>query len=95
VKLQADVGIAVRGGADVARETAHVALLAGNLWKVTEAIDISREAVSLINQNCKVILYPNTLAIALSLLGLIGPVGATHISNGPASSPASSPALMR
>jgi P-type E1-E2 ATPase len=36
---QADVGIAVRGGVDVARETAHMALLEGNLWKIPQTID--------------------------------------------------------
>jgi heavy metal translocating P-type ATPase len=79
---QADVGIAVLGGAEVAQETAHVALLEGNLWKIPQAIDIARESIHLIEQNWQLIFYPNTAAIALSLLGLIGPVGATLISNG-------------
>ncbi len=78
----ADIGIAVRGGTDVARETAHVAILEGNLWKIPEAIDIAREATGLIRQNWDLIFYPNTAAIALSLVGLIGPVGATLLSNG-------------
>ena len=81
---QADVGIAVRGGVDVARETAHVALLEGNLLQIPRAIDIAREAVHLIQQNWTLIAYPNTAAILLSLPGLIGPVGATLISNGSA-----------
>jgi Cu2+-exporting ATPase len=81
---QADVGIAVRGGADVARETAHVALLEGNLWKIPQAIDIARESMHLIRQNWRFIAYPNTVAMALSLPGLIGPIGATFISNGSA-----------
>ena len=79
---QADVGIAVRGGADVARETADVALLEGNLYKIPEALEVARESVRLIHQNWNLILYPNTAAIALSLLGMIGPVGAMVISNG-------------
>ena len=81
---QADVGIAVRGGAEVAQETAHVTLLEGNLWKIPQAIDIAREATHLIEQNWQLVFYPNTAAIACSLLGLIGPVGATLISNGSA-----------
>jgi Cu2+-exporting ATPase len=79
---QADVGIAVLGGAEVAQETAHVAMLEGNLWKIPQAIDIARESIHLIEQNWQLIFFPNTAAIALSLLGLIGPVGATLISNG-------------
>jgi cation transport ATPase len=39
----------VRGSADVARETAHVALLEGNLWKIPQAIDIARKSLHLIN----------------------------------------------
>ncbi len=81
---QADAGIAVRGGADVARETAGITLLEGNLCKIPEAIDIARQAVRLIEQNWRVIAYPNSTAIALSVLGIIGPVGATLISNGSA-----------
>lgn len=80
---QADVGIAVRG-ADVARETAHIALLEGDLWQLPRAIDIARESIQLIQQNWHLIFYSNTVAIALALLGLIGPVGTTLISNGSA-----------
>jgi heavy metal translocating P-type ATPase len=79
---QANVGIAVHSGADVAHETAHVALLEGNLWKIPQAIDIARESMHLIRQNWDLIFYPSTAAIALSLPGIIGPVGATLISNG-------------
>ena len=78
----ADVGIAVRGGTDVARETAHIAILEGNLWKIPQAIDIARQAIGLVEQNWNLIFYPNTAAIALSLVGWIGPVGATLLSNG-------------
>jgi len=79
---QADVGIAVRGGADVARETAHVAFLEGNLGNIPMAIDIAREALGLIEENWNLLFYANSLAILLALPGLIGPVGATLISNG-------------
>ncbi len=79
---RADVGIAVRGGTDVARETAHVAVLEGTLWKIPQAIDIARQATGLIGQNWNLIWYPNTAAIALSLAGVLGPVGATLLSNG-------------
>ena len=72
----------MRGGTDVARETAHIAILEGNLWKIPQAIDIARQAIGLVEQNWKLIFYPNTAAIALSLVGWIGPVGATLLSNG-------------
>lgn len=81
---QADVGIAVDGGTDVAWETAHVVLLEKNLWKVPHVIDLARESLRLIRQNWNLNFYPNTAAIALSLAGVLGPVGATLISNGSA-----------
>ena len=81
---QADVGIAVLGGTDVASETAHVVLLEDNLWKIPQAIDLARESVHLIRQNWDLNFYPNTAALALSLTGLVGAVGATVISNGSA-----------
>jgi P-type Cu2+ transporter len=80
----ADVGIAVEGGTDVARETAHVMLLHGGLWKIPVAIDISREGVELIRQNWKIISIPNTLALGLATFGLLGPIGTTLLSNGSA-----------
>jgi Cu2+-exporting ATPase len=80
----ADVGIAVAGGADVAQETAQVVLLNGGLWKVPLAIEISREAMELIRQNWSIISVPNTLALGLAFVGLIGPGAATLLSNGSA-----------
>jgi Cu2+-exporting ATPase len=81
---QADVGIAVNGGTAVAQETAHVALREGNLWKIPLAIDIAREGISLVQQNWQLIVLPNTFALGLACFGLIGPIGATLISNGSA-----------
>jgi Cu2+-exporting ATPase len=59
-----------------------VALLDGNLWQIPAVIDISRRSASLIRQNWHVILYSNSLAIALALAGLAGPALTTLISNG-------------
>ncbi|HKC92419.1 MAG TPA: heavy metal translocating P-type ATPase [Nitrospira sp.] len=80
----ADVGIAVEGGTEAARETAPVVLLHGGLWKVPLAIDIGRETVALIQQNWKIISIPNTIALGLAGIGLLGPIGATLLSNGSA-----------
>ncbi len=80
----ADVGIAVEGGTEAARETAPVVLLHGGLWKVPLAIDIGRETVALIRQNWKIISIPNTFAAGLACIGLLGPIGATLLSNGSA-----------
>lgn len=82
--IQADVGIAVKGGADVAIETAHVSLLEGGLWKIPQVFDMARESMGIIQQNWAINFYPNSLAIAMALLNLIGPINTTLISNGSA-----------
>jgi heavy metal translocating P-type ATPase len=80
----ADIGMAVKGGADVAQETAHVLLLNGDLHNVTTAITLARQAVDLIQENWNIIAVPNTVALTLACLGVLGPAAATLLSNGSA-----------
>jgi heavy metal translocating P-type ATPase len=80
----ADVGIAVKGGADVAQETAHVVLMNGDLHHIPMAIELARETVDLIEENWRIISIPNTVALALACCGMLGPAGATLLSNGSA-----------
>jgi len=58
--------------------------LHGGLWKVPLAIDIGRETVALIKQNWNIIAIPNTIAAGLACIALLGPIGATLLSNGSA-----------
>ena len=80
----ADVGIAVKGGADVAQDTAQVVLLHDDLRKIPAAIELARETVALIKENWSLISVPNTIALALACGGLLGPGAATLLSNGSA-----------
>jgi Cu2+-exporting ATPase len=81
----ADIGIAMKYGADVTHESAHVVLMEDSLWKLVKAVDISRGAVSLIKQNYVIVTGLNTLALALALPGgLVSPVMTALISNGSA-----------
>jgi heavy metal translocating P-type ATPase len=81
----ADIGIAMKHGADVTHESAHVVLMEDSLWKLVKAVDISRGAVSLIKQNYAIVAGLNTLALALALPGgLVSPVTTAMISNGSA-----------
>jgi Cu2+-exporting ATPase len=81
----ADVGIAMKEGADVARETADVVLMEDNLWKLIGAIDISKNAIRLIHQNYAIIAGLNALALALAIpTGLVTPNVSTLLSNGSA-----------
>jgi Cu2+-exporting ATPase len=80
----ADIGLAVKGGADVAQESAHVVLLNGDLHSISTAITLAREAVDLIQENWNIIAVPNTVALTLACLGMLGPAAATLLSNGSA-----------
>jgi heavy metal translocating P-type ATPase len=81
----ADVGIAMKHGAQVAHESAHVVLMEDSLWKLVKAFEVSRGAVDLIRQNYAIVAGLNTLALALALPGgLISPSMTALISNGSA-----------
>lgn len=56
-----------------------------SLWKLVKAIEISQDAVGLIEQNYGIVIAPNTLALGLALPGgLVTPEIAAVISNGSA-----------
>jgi Cu2+-exporting ATPase len=81
----ADVGIAMKHGAEVAHESAHVVFMEDSLWKLVKAVEISRGAVDLIRQNYAIVAGMNTLALVLALPGgLISPAVTALISNGSA-----------
>ncbi|HVO01640.1 MAG TPA: heavy metal translocating P-type ATPase, partial [Candidatus Cybelea sp.] len=81
----ADVGIAMKHGAEVTHESADVILMEDSLWKLVKAIEISQGAVSLIRQNYAIVAALNTLALVLALPGgLITPEVTALISNGSA-----------
>jgi len=75
----------MRHGAEVTHESAHVVLMEDSLSKVVQAVEISRNATSLIKQNYAIVVGMNTVALALALpSGLISPVTTALISNGSA-----------
>jgi Cu2+-exporting ATPase len=81
----ADIGIAMKYGAEITHESAHVVLMEDSLWKLVKALDISRSAVGLIRQNYAIVAGLNTLALALALPGgLISPTVTALLSNGSA-----------
>ena len=81
----ADVGIAMKHGAQVAHESANIVLMEDNLWKLIQAIEISRSGVGLIKQNYAIVAVMNTVALLLALPGgLISPQLTAVISNGSA-----------
>lgn len=81
----ADVGIAMKHGAEVTHESADVVLMEDSLEKLVEAIEFSRGAIGLIKQNYGIVIGMNTLALGLSLpSGLVSPSVTALLSNGSA-----------
>ena len=81
----ADVGIAMRHGADIARDAADVVLMQDYMGKLIGAIDISRDAMKLIKQNVGIVTTLNAAAMGLSIpSGLVSPALTALISNGSA-----------
>jgi len=70
---QADVGLAIGTGTDVAIESADVVILQGSLLKVPEVIELSKATVINIKQNLFGAFFYNTISIPIAA-GLLYPV---------------------
>lgn len=70
---QADVGIAIGTGTDVAIESADIVILQGSLQKVSQAMALSKVTVTNIKQNLLGAFFYNTLSIPLAA-GLFYPL---------------------
>ena len=71
---QADIGIAMGAGADVAMETGGIVLIKNDLRDVVTAIELSRATMRKIRQNFVWALGYNTLLIPVAAVGLLSQV---------------------
>ena len=70
---QADLGIALGTGTDIAKETSDITLMSGDLNGVTKAFDLAKETMKTIRQNLFWAFFYNILAVPIAA-GALFPV---------------------
>ncbi|MBI5332241.1 MAG: heavy metal translocating P-type ATPase [Candidatus Aenigmarchaeota archaeon] len=71
---QADIGIAIGSGSDVAKETGGIVLIKDDIMDVATSIKLSKATMKKIKQNLFWALGYNAAAIPIAALGLLNPI---------------------
>jgi Cu+-exporting ATPase len=81
---QADIGIAIGSGTDIAKETGGIVLIKDDLRDVALGVELSKKTMKKINSNLFWAFIYNTVMIPVAALGLLNPIlaaGAMAISS--------------
>ena len=76
---EANVGIAMGSGTDVAQESADVVLLGNDLARLVETLAVAKKTRGIIWQNFSGTLIVDTIGIGLASIGVLGPLLAAFI----------------
>jgi Cu2+-exporting ATPase len=79
---EADVGIAVPGGADVATEAADIVLLEGGLTQVIRALDLAQKGVNVVRQTLRIAGAANLAVVGLASFGLAHSLASILLTHG-------------
>jgi Cd2+/Zn2+-exporting ATPase/Cu+-exporting ATPase len=77
--VEADVGIAMGSGTDVARECASVVLIGNDLAKLVETLRIARRCRRIIYANFVGTIVVDSAAMALAAVGILTPILASLV----------------
>lgn len=71
---QADLGIAMGSGTDIAMRAASVVLINPFLLKIPEVFDLSQRAIRVVHQNLFWAFFYNGIGISLAVVGILNPI---------------------
>ena len=77
--VEANVGIAMGSGTDIARESADVVLIGSDLSKFVETLQIARQCRGIIMQNFVGTLLVDSIGVGMAALGFLNPLLAAFI----------------
>ena len=71
---QADLGIALGSGADIAMQAAPLVLMSNSLASIIETLDLARRTFRIVRQNLFWAFAYNTVGITLAVTGVLNPI---------------------
>src|SRR5262249_15731445 len=77
--MQASVGVAMGSGTDVARESANIMLLANDVLKFVETVQVAQRCHRIIMTNFLGTLLVDSIGVGLAAFGLLNPLFAAFI----------------